>query len=131
MPFFLSRALTPRSFTFNLQFLYELRRKVHLSKTLCEIFHFQICVVFIFISLYFFSTNRTDSLTLKRHNFFQNKNNRKTTHSFAARLLIFKLQQEVWKFNDICMSWSRPKTDLETNFLNLKNRSLEYATFSQ
>ena len=24
-----------------------------------------------------------DSLTLKRHNFFQNKNNRKTTKSFA------------------------------------------------
>ena len=36
-----------------------------------------------------------DSLTLKRHNSLQNKNNRKATQSFATRLLIFKLQQEV------------------------------------
>ena len=59
-----------------------------------------------------------DSLTLKRHNSFQNKNNRKATHSFAPRPLIFKLQQEVLKFSDICMGWSSPKTDLEANFLN-------------
>ena len=37
-----------------------------------------------------------DSLTLRRHNSIQkNKNNRKATHSFAPRPLIFKLQQEV------------------------------------
>ena len=36
-----------------------------------------------------------DSLTVKRHNSFQNKNNRKGTHSFAARPLSFKLLQEV------------------------------------
>ena len=36
-----------------------------------------------------------DYLTLKRDNFFQNKNNRKATHSFA--LLIFKFQQEAFK----------------------------------
>ena len=36
-----------------------------------------------------------DSLTLKRHNYFQNKNNRKVTNQFAPRPLIFKLQQEV------------------------------------
>ena len=36
-----------------------------------------------------------DSLTLKRHNPFQNKHNRKATYSFAPRPLIFKLQQEV------------------------------------
>ena len=35
--------------------------------------------------------------------------------------LIFKLQQEVRKFNDICVSWSSPKIDLVTNFLNLEN----------
>ena len=29
-----------------------------------------------------------DSLTLKRHNSFQNENNRKATHSFAPRPLI-------------------------------------------
>ena len=41
-----------------------------------------------------------------------------TVHGFAHRTLIFKLQQEVWKLNDICVSWSTPKADLETNFLN-------------
>ena len=66
-----------------------------------------------------------DSLTLKCHNSFQNKNNRKATDSFAPRPLIFKLQQEVLKFNDICMSWSSPKTDLVTNFLNPENQSFE------
>ena len=55
---------------------------------------------------------------------------RKATHSFAPRPLIFKLQQEVLKFNDICVSWSSPKTDLVTNFLNLENRSFEIDSFS-
>ena len=66
-----------------------------------------------------------DSLTLKRPVSFQNKNNRKVTHNFAPRPLIFKLQQEVLKFNDICESWNSPKTDLETNFSNLENRRFE------
>ena len=66
-----------------------------------------------------------DSLTLKRHNSFQNENKEKATHSFAPRPLIFKLQQEVLKFNDICVSWSSPKTDVATNFLNPENRSFE------
>ena len=71
-----------------------------------------------------------DSLTLK-HNYFQNENNRKATHSFAPRPLIFKLQQEVLKFNDICVSLNSPKTDLVINFLNLENRSFENVSFSQ
>ena len=66
-----------------------------------------------------------DSLTLKRHNCFQNQNNRKATHSFAPRPLIFKLQREVLKFNDICVSWSSPKTDLVSNFSNPENQSFE------
>ena len=66
-----------------------------------------------------------DFLTLKRYNSFQSKNNRKVTHSFVKRLLVFKLHQEVLKFNDICLSWSPPKTDLMTNFLNPQNRSFE------
>ena len=66
-----------------------------------------------------------DSLTLKRHNSFQNYNNRKATDSFAPRPLIFKLQQEVSKFNDICVSWSSPKTDLMKKLFNPKNRSFE------
>ena len=72
-------------------------------------------------SLYFCSTKSMDSLTLKCHNSFQSYNNRKATRTFASRYLIFKLQQEVLKFNDICVSWSSPKTDLEKNFLNLEN----------
>ena len=56
---------------------------------------------------------------------------RKATHSFAPRPLNFRLQQELLKFNDICLSWSSPKTDLETNFLNLENRCFENLSFSQ
>ena len=62
-------------------------------------------------SLYFSSVKLMDSLTLKRHNSFQNQNNGKATLSFACRPLIFKLQQEVLKFDDIGVSWSSPKTD--------------------
>ena len=51
--------------------------------------------------------------------------------SFAPRPLIFKLQQVVLKFNDIYVSWSSPKIDLETNFLNLENRRFENVNFSQ
>ena len=39
----------------------------------------------------FFSTKCMDSLTLKHHTSFQNDNNKKSTHSFAPRRLIFKL----------------------------------------
>ena len=42
-----------------------------------------------------------DFLTPKRHNSYQNKNNRKDMHSFVARPQIFKLQQEVWKFSSV------------------------------
>ena len=61
------------------------------------------------------------SLTFKQHNSFQNKNNRNATHTFAPRPLIFKLQEEACKFNDNCVSWSSPNTDLEMNLLNLEN----------
>ena len=66
-----------------------------------------------------------NSLTLKRHNSFQDYNNRKVTHSFAPKPLIFNLQPEILKFNDICVSWSSTKTDLVTTFLNPENRSFE------
>ena len=45
--FFLSRAVSRHSFTFNLQFLYELKHKVRLSKTMCGILHFRFRLVFI------------------------------------------------------------------------------------
>ena len=38
--FFLSRAPTHHSFTFNFRFLYEIKQKVRLSKTVCGIFRF-------------------------------------------------------------------------------------------
>ena len=47
----------------------------------------------------------------KGHNSFQNKNNRKATHSFAPRPLIFKLQQEVLKFNDIYTLFSETRKE--------------------
>ena len=50
--FFLSRAPTQHSFTFNLRFLYEPRHKVRLSKNVCEIFHFRFH--FVFIKVYIF-----------------------------------------------------------------------------
>ena len=50
--FFLSRAPTNHSFTVNLQFLYELKHKVGLSKTVCEAFHFRFR--FVFIKVYTF-----------------------------------------------------------------------------
>ena len=37
---FISRATTRHTFTFNLRFLNEMKHKVRLSKTECEIFHF-------------------------------------------------------------------------------------------
>ena len=45
--FFLSRAPTHHSFTFNLRFLSELKHKVCLSKTVCEVFYFPFRLVFI------------------------------------------------------------------------------------
>ena len=51
-PFFLSRVLTHHSFIFNLRFLYELKHKVRLSKTVCGIFHFW--SRFVFIKVYIF-----------------------------------------------------------------------------
>ena len=44
---FLLQAPTHDSFTFNLRFLYELKHKVSLSKTVCGIFHFRIHFAFI------------------------------------------------------------------------------------
>ena len=69
--FFLSRARTHHSFNFNLRYLYELKRKVRLSKTLCGIFHFRFR--FVLIKVYIFVQQNTSTLlTLKRHNLIQN-----------------------------------------------------------
>ena len=78
-----------------------------ISLKLCVGFSFFDSVSFLLYFIFFFN-NSIDSLNLKSHNSLQNKNNKKATQSFAPRLLIFKLQQEDWKFNDICVSWSSP-----------------------
>ena len=50
--FFFLRAPTYHNLTFNLQFLFELKNKVRLSKTARGIFHFRFC--FLFIDFYIF-----------------------------------------------------------------------------
>ena len=52
-PFFLSWAPTHYSFTFNLWFLYEMKHKVRLSETVCGIFHFRFCSIFIKLKFIF------------------------------------------------------------------------------
>ena len=88
-------------------------KKVRLSKSVYGIFDFRFR--FVFIKIYIFVQQKAW----------------KATYSYAPRPLIFKLQQEVLKFNDICLSWSSAKTDLERSFLNLENRSFENVSFSQ
>ena len=39
--------------------------------------------------------------------------------------MIFKLQQELLKFDDICVNWKSQNTDMVTNFLNLENQNFE------
>ena len=109
--FFLSRALTHYNFTLNSRALYELKRKVCPSKSVCGIFHFWFRLSF--IKAYIFVQQKEWTLTLKG------------THTFA---LIFKLQKEVLKFNT-CVSWSSQKADPDTNFLNFENWRFEYKVF--
>ena len=49
---FLARAPTHHSFTFNSQFLYELKHKVNLSKDGCGIFHIWFYLVFIKVYIF-------------------------------------------------------------------------------
>ena len=71
-----------------------------------------------------------DSLTLKRHNSFQNQKKRKATQSFTPRPLIFKLQQEILKLNDIFVSWSPPKLTWWQIFKPRKSKFWERQFFS-
>ena len=62
---------THHGFTFNFQFLYELKHKVCLSKTVCRIFHFGFLIIS--IKVYIFCSKKCiNSLILKGHNSFQN-----------------------------------------------------------
>ena len=66
----------------NLRFWYETKHKLCVSKTVLGIFHFWLRSVF--IKVYNFVQQNA-------HNYLQNKNNRKATHSFAPRPFIYKL----------------------------------------
>ena len=113
--------------------LNELKYKVCVLNCACWIFHFRFGFFFIkaylfvqktglldfkffFIKAYLFvqKTGLFDFKTL--YNSFQNQNNIKITHAFPPRPMTFKLQQKGLEFNDICMSWSSQKTDLEPIF---------------
>ena len=107
--------------------LYELKHKVRLSKTGLEIFHFP--VRFILIKVLFLFNKMHGLFNFKSS--FKIKIIKKFTHSFTPRPLIFKFQQEVKKFSNICLSWSCQKTDLVTSFLKLENRNFENISFSQ
>ena len=67
---FLSRAPTHHSFTFNLWFIYELRHKVRLSKTVRGIFYFRLR--FVFIKVYIFVQQIAYTRWLQNNNSFQN-----------------------------------------------------------
>ena len=108
LSFFLSRAPTHDSFTFNLQFLYELKCMVYLPKTVCGIFHFRFRLVFIRVYIF---------VQLKAWN-FENP--------------IILLQIKIIEKPDIVLLpvfwFSRCKRNLKIQWL--ENRSFEYVTFS-
>ena len=81
--FFFCELQLTKVITFNSHFLYELKYKVHLSKAVCDIFHFRFRSAF--VKVYIFVQQKAWILTLKCHNSFQNKNKRKSTHTFAPR----------------------------------------------
>ena len=90
--FILSWAPTFHGFSFNLWFLYELKHKICLSKTLYWIFHFRFRSVL--IKVYFFVEHNAWTLWLKNVIIpFKIKIIGKTTHSLAFTPLIFKLQK--------------------------------------
>ena len=52
MPSFLLKASAHHSFTFNVRFFYELKLKVCFPKTVCGIFHFRFCCIFIKVYIF-------------------------------------------------------------------------------
>ena len=50
--FFHLRTQTHHHFTFNLRVLYELKHKVHLSKTVCGVSYFRFCSIFIKVYIF-------------------------------------------------------------------------------
>ena len=114
------------SCNFNSQFLYELKQFAILIRNVSGIFHFRFRFIFFKV---FCSAKSIDSWTLKRHNSFQNKSNRKGTDSFASRTLILNCNK---KFrNSMIFAWdgAPQKTVLETKFLTYKIEVLSTSRF--
>ena len=126
------------NFTFILWLLYELKHKVASFKSVCRILQFRFC--FVFIKVYFFKQKAWTlwliipfKIKIVEKLYTRLKSCTrvwKVVHALAPSTLIFKLQQEVLKFSDICVCRSSPKTDVEMNFSNLENRSFENVSFS-
>ena len=70
MSYFFFSKLQLISFTFNFRFLYELKHKVCLSKTMCGIFYFRFHLIF--IKVYIFVEQNVWVFNLKLYNSFQN-----------------------------------------------------------
>ena len=62
MHFFLLRASTYHSFTFNSRFLFKMMHRIRLSKSVCGIFHFRFGFVFIEVFFYYFCKNKNRGL---------------------------------------------------------------------
>ena len=131
--FFLSGAPIHHSFTFTLQFSYELKHEVDPCKSVRVICHFRFHLVFTKVFIFV----QQNSFTLKCHNSFQNYNNRKATHSFPTRTLILsfknKFENSLISLISLIFAWvgAPQKTYLETNFLNLENRNFGFVIISQ
>ena len=126
--FFLSRAQNHNSFTFNLRFLYELKHKIRLSKTVCGVFNFWFRLVF--IEVYIIA--QQNAWTLGLYNViapFKIKIIEKATNSFCSKTSDLKVTTKSFKSQRHPCELELPKTDLGTNF-NLQNRSFESLSFS-
>ena len=128
---FLLRAPTHQSFTLTSRFLYELKHRVYICETVCGIFHVWFRLVFIRVNIFV----QQEAWTVWLYNVMISFKIEITEKPYTVLLpdLCFLSFKNIIliKFNDICLSWNSPKTDLETNFLNFKNQSFEYTTFSQ
>ena len=125
---FISRAPTYHSFTSILRFLYEPKHQVRLSKSMYEIFQFD--YVSFLLKFIFYLTKSMHYLTLKRHIPFKTKIIKKS-HILLLPDLWFWVLARSFKIKGYLRWLKLPKTEMKTNFLNLENRKLEYASFSQ
>ena len=121
---FFSQAPTHRSFTFDLRF-YTSWSKRFISLKVCVGFSSFDLISFL-LKFMFFSSKTMDSLTSKRHNSFQNKNNRKATHTDllpVARRFGWRLKIQ-WYLRELVLLRNWPGDELFKlrNYLNFWER---------